>query len=59
MAESAPRGWVNWYGGDNPVPARVVKVVTRGGGTYTMLSDHVAGWKHVGAKTDVVAYQVM
>lgn len=51
--------WVEWHGGENPVPGKMVEVRLRTGDEFTGsdLSDH-ATWKHIWGDGDIIAYRI-
>jgi len=54
-----PDGWIEWNGGENPVPGKMVDVRWRTGvARYAGLSD-AWRWKHIAAPGDIIAYRVV
>ena len=52
-------GWVEWHGGNCPVPGHVsVDVRFRGGGKETSWTAGRWYWTHHGGRNDIVAYRV-
>lgn len=55
-------GWIEWSGGENPVPGRRVVWRNREGDSEACKSDDLAGWKHPygpGGCWDVIAYRIL
>lgn len=52
--------WIDWHGGDCPVPrGTVVSVRLRGGGEATRLTyPEALVWSHIFEPHDIVAYRV-
>ncbi|AYD85433.1 hypothetical protein [Escherichia phage FEC19] len=54
--------WTVWFGGNNPVPGKMVEYKLRNGGDKVLsrLSDHLH-WGHIGALkgSDIIAYRVV
>lgn len=54
--------WTVWFGGDNPVPGKMVEYKLRNGEgkVLSRLSDHLH-WAHIGALkgSDIIAYRVV
>lgn len=52
--------WIDWVGGENPVPGKIIKYKMRSGiksvGCYGSQS---VRWKHVGSGDDIIAYRVV
>lgn len=49
--------WIEWAGGENPVPGQMVEARFRGGATEVDLSDDWY-WQHSGCHSDLVAYRL-
>ena len=57
----AEGGWIEWHGGECPVPAGTrVSVKFRNGVSTGLSGDRVAeyGWVHYGDASDIVAYRI-
>lgn len=50
--------WIEWEGGENPVPSQNVEVRTRSGQTFTANSDTFV-WHVYGLHFDIIAYRVI
>ncbi|EOO0160698.1 hypothetical protein BO117_RS13770 [Escherichia coli] len=59
-SEESHEGWIEWAGGENPVPGKIIKYKMRSGiksvGCYGSQS---VRWKHVGSGDDIIAYRVV
>ncbi|EDX5637797.1 hypothetical protein CSE89_004237 [Salmonella enterica subsp. enterica] len=60
--EDSMEGWIEWLGGENPVPGEMVEYKLRNGEDKVLsrLSDHLH-WGHIGALkgSDIIAYRVV
>lgn len=57
-----PEGFIPWYGGDNPVPGKFVRIKLQGG--YTTPDDrkeraNAVKWRHVLNSGNVIGYKVV
>ena len=55
-----PGAWVEWSGGENPVPGRNAEVKLRSGDCFTGsdLSPD-ATWQHIWGEADIIAYRIV
>ena len=52
--------WINWHGGENPVPGKRVDVRIRAGDESKIsMSSEFWSWKHIGGQGDIIAYRVV
>ena len=60
IAECDGNGWVEWRGGENPVPGAMVSIrVRRGSECKVALPANTYRWKHFGEGDDIVAFRVV
>jgi len=54
-------GWIEWHGGENPVPGKVVNLRWLGlaGDDKAEWSSDEQDWPHVGSGHDIIAYRVV
>ena len=53
-------GWIDWVGGDNPVPGKIIKYKMRNGiESFACYGSQSVRWKHIGSGDDIIAYRVV
>lgn len=58
--EDSMEGWIEWAGGKNPVPGKMVMLMWRNGGKSSYSSNSEGWlWQHNGSVYDIIAYRVV
>jgi hypothetical protein len=58
--EPADDGWIDWHGGECPVPFTArVDYALRGGDRYDSEAVRGLRWNHLGDRYDIVAYRIV
>lgn len=50
--------WIEWAGGERPVPGKIVEVKDKAGFHYDTPSDWL-DWEHINCTTDIIAYRII
>lgn len=50
--------WIEWAGGECPVPGKMIEVKDKAGFHYDTPSDWL-DWEHINCTTDIIAYRII
>jgi len=56
---SGVEGWIEWHGGENPVPCPIVETRRRDGLFSESCASDLIFWDHQGRGSDIIAYRVV